>query len=74
MQKGSGGTGTGMETVRGVAVDPDQGHDLERGAVAGQDLATVTTGHTPGPGRVTVGKYVAAADGYQPSNDSGVSW
>lgn len=74
MQNGSDGTATGMGTVRGVAAGPDQDQGPGRGAGAGPDLVTATTGRTPGPGRVTVGKCAAATDGYQPNQDSGVSW
>lgn len=74
MQNGIDVTATGMGTVRGDAVGPGPGPGPVRGADAGLDPATATTGHTPGPGRVTVGKCADVTDGYQPNQDSRVSW
>lgn len=62
MQSVNDGTGTGMGTVKGVAAGQGQGQGPGRGADAGPDLVTATTGHTPGPGHVTVGKCAAEMD------------
>lgn len=74
MQNGSDVTATAMGTVRGVAAGPGPGPGPGRGADADLDPVTATTGHIPGPGRVTVGKSADVTDGYQPNQDSRVSW